>query len=233
MLAASVAAKYWGGTSAELALGWLVASAALVGLCLWAARVSPSSPLGRHLSEPVPMGRLYLALAFVSFAGIWSAVPDTEPPLVAAMVLVPVAVWRWLEANTVPNRPGAGRLGASRHGVDRVRPGRVALIESIALAVGVVGSAVAGSAGRGAALSTIAVVGMIVWVPVLSVVVGVGVIRPHRGRVALVLIHCRGGARVSTCGHERFGVCCRWAGDGGFGIHGCVRFRGDQRISCC
>ena len=138
-----------GGWMSPRALPWWVA-ACLVGV--FADR--PASP---H-----PMGRLTPLLCVVSLVGVWSAVPDTEPAVAMAGVMVPVAVAR------ARRGPPPGPAGTA------------------ALVVGVVGAAWVGSAGRGAGLAAAAAVGMVLIAPL---VLGWGEQPPGRGRAALVAAH--------------------------------------------
>lgn len=43
--------------------------------------------------RPHPLGRFTLLLTVSALAGIWAAVPDTEPPIATALLLLPLAVW--------------------------------------------------------------------------------------------------------------------------------------------
>ncbi len=108
--------------------------------------------------RPHPLGRWTAVLTVVSLAGIWSAVPDTEPPLMAAMVLLPTALW-WLRTDRSPGPVG-----------------------SIALVVSAAGATWVGSAGWGSALATLGALGAVAVAPV---VLGVG---RRLGGSALVVV---------------------------------------------
>ena len=95
-----------------------------------------------------PLGSATLPMAMVSLAGVWSAVPDTEPPLVVAMVLLPFAL-----ATGIPRCRGA-------RGAIPVGP-----IGTIALVLSISGSTWVGSAGWGAARASVIAVGMILVAP--------------------------------------------------------------------
>ena len=90
-----------------------------------------------------PLGVWAAPMAVMSLVGVWSAVPDTEPPLAAAAVLLPIAV----------SRAAGGRpIGPA---------------SSVALLVAVCGAAWVGSAGWGAALATACAVGLIAVAPLV------------------------------------------------------------------
>lgn len=137
----------WGN---QRAWPWLAAAAALV---LW-----PDDEQRAH-----PLGRYTVALAVVSLAGVWSAVPDTEPPLAAGCALVGLGLNRW-----VSRRP-VGPAGAA------------------ALVVSVLGSVWVGSAGWGAAMASACAVGMVLCAPVAAGFTASG-IRPA-GRGVLIGTH--------------------------------------------
>lgn len=110
--------------------------------------------------DPVhPLGRWVPVLVVASLAGVWAAVPDTEPPLAAAAVLAPVAVAR------------------------AVRGARTGVAGTAALTVAVLGAVWVGSAGRGAALATVGAVGAVVAAPA-----AVGFGRELRGRATGVVV---------------------------------------------
>jgi hypothetical protein len=111
--------------------------------------------------EPHPLGRYTVALAVVALAGIWAAVPDTEPPLAAACALFPISV----------SYTAKGRI-----------PGPAA---TLALVVAMAGAVWVGSAGWGAALATVGAVGLIATGPL---VIGFGkVIHTRRAFVLVAL----------------------------------------------
>lgn len=111
--------------------------------------------------EPHPLGRYTVALAVVALAGIWAAVPDTEPPLAAACALLPVSV-----SHAVKGRmPGPGA--------------------TLALVVAMAGAVWVGSAGWGAALATVGAVGLIASAPV---VIGFAKVVDGRRLVVLVVL---------------------------------------------
>ncbi|MFZ4434150.1 MAG: hypothetical protein ACOYOQ_13220 [Microthrixaceae bacterium] len=108
-----------------------------------------------------PLGRWTLLLGVAGLAGVWAAVPDTEPVVAVAGVLAPLAVARFARG------PSPGPAGS-------------------AAAVVVIGGAVwAGSAGRGAALASVVALGMLVVLPVV-VGWGAGRVRPERNRWVVV-----------------------------------------------
>lgn len=109
-----------------------------------------------------PFGRWTGVLALGTLAGIWSAVPDTEPPLMAAMVLVPSALW-WAHGDRAP-----GPAGTS------------------ALVVAAAGAVWVGSAGWGAALATVVAATGLVAAPV---VVGWGERLTGRGLAVAASAH--------------------------------------------
>jgi len=90
---------------------------------------------------PHPLGAMTVTAAMVSLVGVWSAVPDTEPPLAAGCVLAVV---------------GAERLWSRRP---------VGPPASAALVVAVVGAAWVGSAGSTPAIASAAAVGMVLCAP--------------------------------------------------------------------
>lgn len=119
-----------GGWGSPRSWPWWIAAALC---CAWPDRPSSPHPLGRWVS----------VAAVVSLVGVWSAVPDTEPPLAVMAALVPVALWRAAKG------PSTGPSAA------------------VALAVAVLGATWVGSAGWGAALATGCAVGMVAVAPVV------------------------------------------------------------------
>lgn len=111
--------------------------------------------------KPHPLGRYTVALAVVALAGIWAAVPDTEPPLAAACALLPISVVYAVK----------GRI-----------PGPAA---TLALVVAMAGAVWVGSAGWGAALATVGAVGLIASAPV---VIGFGKVLHARRFFVLVVL---------------------------------------------
>jgi hypothetical protein len=110
-----------------------------------------------------PLGVATLPLAVVALAGVWAAVPDTEPPLAAAAALVPIAVLR---------------------SIRRVAVGPSA---TAALVVAVVGAVWVGSAGWGAALASMGAVGLIAVAPLVSGM-GTRTRQLPRGRLLVELV---------------------------------------------
>ncbi len=95
--------------------------------------------------EPAhPLDRWVVLLTVVSLVGVWSAVPDTEAPLAAGCALAPIALMWAVRGVTV------GPVG------------------TVALVVAVTGPVWVGSAGWGAALATVVVVGMVAVAPVVA-----------------------------------------------------------------
>lgn len=137
----------WGN---QRAWPWLAAAAVLA---LW-----PDNE-----DRPHPLGPWTVTLAVVSLAGVWSAVPDTEPPLAAGCVMVGLGLNRW-----VSRRP-VGPAGTA------------------ALVVSVLGSVWVGSAGWGAAMASACAVGMVLCAPVAAGFTARG-IRPT-GRGGLIGAH--------------------------------------------
>lgn len=131
-------------------LPWIVPAALLLVV---ADREQPEHPLGRWV----------VALTVVSLAGVWSAVPDTEPPLAAACALAPIGLSRLQSARSV------GPVGTT------------------ALVAAIFGAVWVGSAGWGAALATGCAVGMVLCAP-LAVGFPKGTVRPTR-RAAVVCAH--------------------------------------------
>lgn len=94
------------------------------------------------------MGWIALPLTVVSLAGVWSAVPDTEPALATGTALVPFAI-----------------LVAFRAGQRKYL--RVGPVSTVALALAVVGATWVGSAGWGSALVAVIAVGMVAIAPMV------------------------------------------------------------------
>ncbi len=154
-----------------------------------------------------PLGRWTLLLALAGLAGVWAAVPDTEPVVAAAGVLAPLAVDRSVRG------PAPGPAG------------------SAAAVVAICGAVWAGAAGRGAALASVVALGMLV---VLPAVVGWGAdrVRPERtgwvvvAHVVVVLVVPRlvTGLDVavawSAAGAAVVGLClvARWSRPTGSGM---------------
>lgn len=138
-----------GSAGSPRAAPWLVAAIAVLLL--------PDEPTRSH-----PFGRWTALLAVVSLAGIWSAVPDTEPPLMTAMVLVPSALW-WARTDRSPGPAGTA-----------------------ALVVAGGGAAWVGSAGWGSALATVCAVGAVAVAPA---VLGFGRRLTGRALVAVAGVH--------------------------------------------
>lgn len=90
-----------------------------------------------------PLGAVAWPLVLVSLAGVWASVPDTEPPLVLGAALTPLALRRWWL--TRPPSPPVTAL----------------------LVAGIVGAALAGSAGRPAAAMAWCAVGAVLVAPAI------------------------------------------------------------------
>lgn len=144
--AAGLAGALLGGWGSPRGWPWLVAAALLV--------VAEDRPEPAH-----PLGRLVPALTVVSLAGVWAAVPDTEPPLAAALVLLPSALLR------------------------AARGTRTGVAGTAALVVAVLGAVWVGSAGWGAALASAGAVGAVAVAPAVA---RFG--REWRGRAAAVVV---------------------------------------------
>lgn len=121
---AGVVGALLGGLGSPRAWPWLVVAVLVVA---W-----PDEPASAH-----PLGRYTAALTVVSLAGVWSAVPDTEPALAVGLVLAPMALVRAVRG------PSAGPAATA------------------ALVVAVSGAVWVGSAGWGAALATFVAVGVV------------------------------------------------------------------------
>jgi hypothetical protein len=128
--AATLVGALLGGWGSPRSWSWWVAAALC---CMWPDR----------RSSPHPLGRAVAVMAVISLVGVWSAVPDTEPPLAALAALTPIAVWRAVRG------PSSGPAGAA------------------SLVVAVLGATWVGSAGWGAALATGCAVGMVAVAPVV------------------------------------------------------------------
>lgn len=94
--------------------------------------------------RPHPLGEWAAPLAVVSLVGVWASVPDTEPALAAGAVLAPLAL-----ALALGRRP-VGPAG------------------TVALGVAVLGPVWVGSAGWGAALSTVSAIGVVAAAPIVD-----------------------------------------------------------------
>ena len=134
------------GWSSPRGLPWVVAALAL---CL---------PADDEL-RPHPFGRFTPILVVVTLVGVWSAVPDTEAPLAAAAVLLPISAV-FLAVGRAPGPVGAASL-----------------------LVAVAGSVWTGSAGWGSAMATVGAVGLIATLPLLT-----GYATAVRGRTYSALV---------------------------------------------
>ena len=146
-------------SAASLLAVWAGVARSFPWMLVAAVAVAPADP-GR---PPHPLGRWTWPLALVSLVGVWSAVPDTEPALAAAVCLAPVAALRWWRDES-PGPVGTGML--------------VALV---------MGAAWVGAAERVAPLCTAVAVGAVLVAPVL-----LGYRRPLRGAGLAVtsVAHC-------------------------------------------
>lgn len=113
--------------------------------------------------RPHPFGRFTGVATLAGLGGAWLAIPDTEPPLVAAAVLAPLATVQLLRDRA----PGPS--------------GTSALVAAIA------GSVWVGSAGWGSALAAVVAVGGIGFSPL---VIGFGVVLRGRFLAAALALHC-------------------------------------------
>lgn len=127
---AALAGAVLGGWGNPRVWPWWVAAVAVAFL---ADRSTPTHPFGRWTA----------LLALVSLVGVWSAVPDTEPPLAAGAALAPLAALRALH-----DRP----VGPAGTGV---------------LVTAVLGATWVGSAGWGAALAAACAVGLVAVAPIV------------------------------------------------------------------
>lgn len=127
---AGLAAAVLGGWGSPRAWPWWLA-AGVVAVVADDGAAEHQHPLGRYVG----------VLAIAGLVGVWAAVPDTEPPLVAAALLAPVVVSQALAGRTV------GRTGTA------------------ALVVALLGAVWVGSAGRGSALAAVCAVGAVAVAP--------------------------------------------------------------------
>jgi hypothetical protein len=136
----AIVARTWAsaGLAAALLGGWLSPRAAP-----WWAAAALVVAFADRPSRPHPMGALTPVLVLVGLAGVWAAVPDTEPAVASAGVLVPVALVRW-RSDRPPGPAGSWALG-----------------------VVLAGAVWVGSAGRGAALAAACALGLTVVAPLV------------------------------------------------------------------
>lgn len=113
-----------------------------VGIWLVAAVLAAVPADGGETTHP--LGTAVVPMTLASIAGLWLAVPDTEPAVAMSCVLIPVAVWE--------NHKG-------------VRP---APAGTVALAVMVSGVALVGAAGRPVVVAGLCSVVMIIAVPIMT-----------------------------------------------------------------
>jgi hypothetical protein len=130
--------------------GLVLSAAALLSVVAGVARFLPWAVVAMVALAPAddgdpphPLGRWTWPLALVSLVGVWASVPDTEPALVAGMLLAPVAATR-CRRDESPGPVGTGLL--------------VAII---------VGAAWVGAAERVAPLCTATAVGAVLMAPLL------------------------------------------------------------------
>ncbi len=138
---AGLAAALLGGSGTARAWPWWLA-AGLVVIVADDGAAEDQHPLGRSVG----------VLAVAGLIGVWVAVPDTEPPLVAAVLLTPLVA-----SQAARGRP-VGRAGTA------------------ALVVAVLGAVWVGSAGRGSALAAVCAVGAVAVAPLV-----LGLTRPLVG----------------------------------------------------
>jgi hypothetical protein len=149
-----------------------VAAAGLLGAVLggwgsprawpWAVAAVAVLMVADHPDPGHPLGVWAVPATIISLVGVWSAVPDTEPPLAAAAVLAPLAV-----AGVVQGR----------------RPGPAGTAASV---VAVCGATWVGSAGWGAALAASCAVGLVAVAPLVW---GFGRVASGRVLVGLLTAH--------------------------------------------
>lgn len=130
-----------------------------------------ADPIGRAFRRWLP------TMGLASLIGIWAAVPDTEPPLVAVGVLLPIAVVTLLGNGSSGDTGSAvraghvqveqARAGQDRAGQARAGQARAERVSELALIVLIVGAAWVGSAGWWSARASVAAVGMVLWIPVI------------------------------------------------------------------
>lgn len=123
------------------AVGAMLGSLTTSGGVIWVISAVLVVWFADDARRPHPLGRPTLLLAVVALAGIWTGVPDTEPPIAAGLVLFPVAV---------------------RYFVTRRPPGPTA---TLAVVIAMTGAVWTGSAGWGSALATLGAVGLIASAP--------------------------------------------------------------------
>lgn len=136
----AIVGRVWAsaGLAAALMGGWLSPRAAP-----WWAAAALLVVFADRPSRPHPMGALTPVLVLVGLAGVWAAVPDTEPAVASAAVLAPVAALRWRSGHA-PGPAGSWALG-----------------------VVLAGAVWVGSAGRGAALAAACALGLTVVAPLV------------------------------------------------------------------
>lgn len=166
----------WATSRAPVAAKRAVALAGVVGALLGSLTASRGIPwvvvaalvllAADRPGRPHPLGRLTPILAVIALAGIWTAVPDTEPAVAVGFVLLPVALAHFSHLRA---------------------PGPAA---TLAVVVMVIGAAWTGSAGWGTALAAMGAVGLIATAPLVC---GFGAVRDPARLGVLVGLQCAVG----------------------------------------
>ncbi len=125
-------------------VGALLGGRGIDGAVIWCLFLALVAALPDRGEPPHVLEQWAVPFALVSLVGIWTAVPDTEPPLALACALAPVAL-AWV-----------------------VRKRSVGPVGTAALVAGVVGAVWVGSAGRTAVLVSVVALGMVAIAPLVS-----------------------------------------------------------------
>lgn len=144
-------------------------------------------------------------MAMASLIGIWAAVPDTEPALVAGAVLLPVALIAVVRTGAAARSSDAPRFRDAARPRDADLSSATARLqdtassrdvcssalpvfqwaEHIAVIVTIVGAAWVGSAGWWSARASVVAIGVLLWVPVIESARSI----PQHRSATLVAVH--------------------------------------------